>query len=162
MGGWNRVLDRRRPLASGDVLKWIDTPATMPEGFIVFSRERNRKLREKHEGFEGQRLVVVPRPILASSLQDPLLKQLLPTDAGYYPKAKGHTCIREKGCPEVIFIYCTDGTGWCEMLGKTHTVSQDQLLVIPASTPHAYGTSQENPWTIHWFHAVGTNVPVDL
>jgi AraC-like DNA-binding protein len=117
------------------------------------------KLREKHEGFAGQRLVVVPRPILASSLQDPLLKQLLPTDAGYYPKAKGHTCVRERGCPEVIFIYCAEGTGWCELLGKTHAVTRNQLLVIPASTAHAYGAGKEKPWTIHWFHAVGTNVP---
>lgn len=117
------------------------------------------KLREKHEGFAGQRLVVVPRPILASSLQDPLLKQLLPTDAGYYPKATGHTCIRERGCPEVIFIYCAEGTGWCELLGKAHIVTRNQLLVIPASTPHAYGAGKEKPWTIHWFHAVGTNVP---
>jgi AraC family transcriptional regulator, arabinose operon regulatory protein len=117
------------------------------------------KLREKHEGFAGQRLVVVPRPILASSMQDPLLRQLLPTDAGYYPKAKGHTCVRERGCPEVIFIYCAEGAGWCEMLGKTHPVTRNQLLVIPASTPHAYGAATEKPWTIHWFHAAGTNVP---
>src|SRR5580658_3944871 len=117
---------------------------------------------EKQEGFEGQRLVVVPRPILASSLRDPLLKQLLPTDAGYYPKAQGHACVREKGCPEVIFIYCAEGAGWCELSGKTHPVAKDQLLVIPASTPHAYGASPEKPWTIHWFHAVGTNVPFYL
>jgi len=120
------------------------------------------KRREKHEGFAGQRLVVVPRSIVASALQDPLLKQLLPTDAGYYPKAKGHTCVREKGCPEVIFIYCAEGTGWCEMLGKTHPVTENQLLVIPASTPHAYGANKEKPWSIHWFHAVGTNVPFYL
>lgn len=48
------------------------------------------------------------------------------------------------------------------MLGKTHPVTQDQLLVIPASTPHAYGANKEKPWTIHWFHAVGTNVPFYL
>jgi len=63
------------------------------------------KWREKPEGFAGQRLVVLPRPILASALKHPLLTPLIPTDAGYYPKAKGHTCVREKGCPEVIFIY---------------------------------------------------------
>jgi hypothetical protein len=46
----------------------------------------------------------VPRSIVASSLQDPLLRQLLPTDAGYYPKAKGHTCVREKGCWSTTII----------------------------------------------------------
>jgi AraC-like DNA-binding protein len=95
-------------------------------------------------------------------LKHPLLRQLLPTDAGYYPKAIGHTCIRERGCPEVIFIYCAEGEGWCEIAGKTHLVGPDQLLVVPACMPHAYGASEEKPWTIHWFHAVGTNVPFYL
>jgi AraC family transcriptional regulator of arabinose operon len=120
------------------------------------------KWREKHEGFAGQRLVVLPRPILATALQYPLLKQLLPTDAGYYPKARGHTCVREKGCPEVIFIYCAEGSGWCEIAGRKHEVTKNQLLVIPVSTPHVYGAGKKAPWTIYWFHAVGLNVPIYL
>ena len=118
------------------------------------------KLREKPEGFAGQRLVVVPRPLLAASLQHPLLRQLLPTDAGYYPKARGHACLREHGCPEAIFIYCAKGEGWCELRGRTHDVMRNQLLVVPAATPHAYGAKKQRPWTIHWFHAVGSNVPI--
>lgn len=120
--------------------------------------ERMHRL-EKQEGFAGQRLVVVPRPIVSSCSPHPLLKALLPTDAGYYPKAKGHTCIRDKGSPEVIFIYCAEGEGWCELAGKTHTVPKERLLVVPARTPHAYGAGKTRPWTIHWFHAIGTNVP---
>jgi AraC-like DNA-binding protein len=120
------------------------------------------KWREKHEGFAGQRLVVVPRPVLTSALQYPLLKPLLPTDAGYYPKAKGHTCVREKGCPEVIFIYCAEGDGWCEIAGRKHEVTKNQLLVLPVFTPHVYGAGKIMPWTIYWFHAVGLNVPVYL
>jgi AraC-like DNA-binding protein len=120
------------------------------------------KWREKHEGFAGQRLVVLPRPILATALQYPLLKQLLPTDAGYYPKARGHTCVREKGCPEVIFIYCAEGNGWCEIAGRKHEVTKNQLLVVPVSTPHVYGAGKKMPWTIHWFHAAGLNVPIYL
>jgi AraC-like DNA-binding protein len=117
------------------------------------------KWREKHEGFAGQRLVVLPRPILASALKHPLLAPLIPTDAGYYPKAKGHTCVRERGCPEVIFIYCAGGKGWCEMAGQTHEVARNELLVVPAGAPHVYGAARKTPWTIHWFHAVGSNVP---
>ena len=116
------------------------------------------KLREKHEGFAGQRLVVVPRPVLTASMPHPLLKQLLPTDAGYYPKARGHRCVRKLGCPEAIFIYCAEGAGWCEILGNTHEVAENQLLVVPANQPHAYGAREGKPWTIHWFHAVGSNV----
>ena len=120
------------------------------------------KWREKHEGFAGQRLVVLPRPVMASALQYPLLKQLLPTDAGYYPKAKGHVCQRERGCPEAIFIYCAEGNGWCEISGRKHEVARNELLVVPASTPHVYGAAKKTPWTIHWFHAVGSNVPIYL
>lgn len=120
------------------------------------------KRKQKHEGFAGQRLVVVPRPVLATALQNPLLKHLLPTDAGYYPKARGHVCLREKGCPEVIFIYCAEGNGWCEMAGRRHAIGKDQFLVIPCATPHVYGAAKKTPWTIHWFHAVGSNVPFYL
>ena len=120
------------------------------------------KRREKLEGFAGQRLVVVPRPIVTTALHHPLLRYLLPTDAGCYPKATGHTCVRPRGCPEVIFIYCTEGTGWCEMAGRRHQINKDQLLVINANTPHAYGTFAKSPWTIYWFHVIGSNVPVYL
>ncbi|MBW8864299.1 MAG: AraC family transcriptional regulator, partial [Verrucomicrobia bacterium] len=120
------------------------------------------KRREKHEGFVGQRLVVLPRPILATAIRHPLLKHLLPTDAGYYPKARGHVCARERGCPEVIFIYCAEGNGWCELAGRRHDIAKNQLLAIPAATPHIYGAAKKAPWTIHWFHVVGTNVPYYL
>jgi AraC family transcriptional regulator, arabinose operon regulatory protein len=114
---------------------------------------------QKLEGFIGQRLVVVPRPILATVSRHPLLRNLLPTDAGYYPKATGHECARERGCPEVIFIYCSEGEGWCEMAGHRHQVGKNQLLVINTGTPHVYGADDDSPWTIHWFHAVGANMP---
>jgi AraC-like DNA-binding protein len=120
------------------------------------------KPREKHEGFPGQRLVVVPRPVVAVALRHPLLTHLLPTDAGFYPRAHDHKCTRQKGCPEAVFIYCAGGRGWCEVAGQTHEVAKDQLLVIPAGTPHVYGAAKKEPWTIHWFHAMGTNVPVYL
>jgi AraC family transcriptional regulator of arabinose operon len=114
---------------------------------------------QKLEGFLGQRLVVVPRPILAALSRHPLLRNLLPTDAGYYPKATGHECARERGCPEVIFIYCAEGQGWCDIAGRRHSVRKNQLLVIPAGTPHVYGADNDSPWTIHWFHAIGANMP---
>ena len=118
--------------------------------------------RQRAEGFVGQRLVVVPRPILTTLMHYPLLKALLPTDAGFYPKAKGHKFVREHGCPEAIFIYCSEGNGWCEIAGQMHEVDQNQLLVIPPSTPHVYGADKENPWTIYWFHAIGSNMPLYL
>lgn len=120
------------------------------------------KWREKKDGFAGQRLVVVPRPVLATALKQPLLQHLLPTDAGYYPKARNHICVRNHGSPEVIFIYCAEGNGWCEIAGHKHDITKNQLLVINANVPHVYGAGKKSPWTIHWFHAVGSNVPFYL
>ncbi len=70
--------------------------------------------------------------------------------------------MRPRGCPEVIFIHCSEGTGWCEIGGRRHPIGKDQLLVINADTPHAYGTVANSPWTIYWFHVVGSNVPIYL
>src|SRR5882762_155843 len=128
-------------------------PVNNSGGLSAMSLLLNRKFpcmkwREKQDGFAGQRLVVVPRPVLVTALQQPLLRHLLPTDAGYYPKAKGHTCVRKHGCPEVIFIYCADGSGWCEIAGRRHEIARNQMLVINAATPHVYGAGKETPWTI--------------
>ena len=98
--------------------------------------EQPAKRRDKHEGFPGERLVVVPRPVVSVAVRQPLLKHLLPTDAGFYPRALGHKCTRERGCTEAVFIYCARGNGWCEMAGHRYDVAEDQLLVIPAGTPH--------------------------
>jgi AraC family transcriptional regulator of arabinose operon len=128
----------------------------------IQNRRIHMRWRQKPEGFAGQRLVVVPRPILATALRGPLIQALMPTDAGFYPKAEGHTCAREHGCPETVFIYCSEGNGWCEIGGRMHEITRNQLLILPASTPHVYGAGKENPWTIYWFHAVGTHLPIYL
>ena len=83
------------------------------------------KRQEKPEGFPGQRLVVIPRSVVSKALHEPLLAQLLPTDAGFYPKAQGHACSRDNGCPESVFIYCAGGKGWCEMTGRRHEVMNE-------------------------------------
>lgn len=124
--------------------------------------EPSTRIREKHAGFPGERLVVVPRPIVSIAIRQPLLKTLLPTAAGFYPRAGRHQCAREKGCSEAVFIYCARGSGWCEIGNCWHEISEGQLLVIPAHTPHVYGAAKKEPWTIHWFHTIGANVPYYL
>ena len=49
---------------------------------------------EKGEGFRGQRIVVLPRKVVAHALKHPLLASLLPTDVGYFPRARGHLRVR--------------------------------------------------------------------
>src|SRR6516225_8102542 len=105
----------------------------IPQASVNSSSIKMMDSHEKHEGFSGQRLVVVPRPVLTVAMNQPLLRNLLPSDAGYYPKAAGHQCTRERGCPETVFIYCARGAGWCDLAGTRHSVEQDQLLVIPVN-----------------------------
>ncbi|MDG0808178.1 AraC family transcriptional regulator [Cohnella rhizosphaerae] len=55
-------------------------------------------------------------------------------------------------------MYCTEGAGWVEQEGKTSTVAERQLAVLPAGSPHRYGASAESPWSIYWFHLRGEHV----
>lgn len=111
--------------------------------------------RQKGEGFPGQRIVVLPRSVLAQAARQPLLRGLLPTDVGYFPRAKGHLRERTRGADQAIFIHCAHGAGWCELAGTRHAIRPREILVIPPGTPHAYGADAAHPWSIHWFHAQG-------
>ena len=110
---------------------------------------------EKGEGFPGQRIVVLPRSVVAQARKHALLAGLLPTDVGYFPHARGHWRERAAGVDQAIFIYCTKGAGWCELGGQRHEVRPGELLVVPPGTPHVYGADEKQPWTIHWFHVKG-------
>jgi AraC-like DNA-binding protein len=111
--------------------------------------------RQKGEGFPGQRIVVLPRRVVQAVQQQPLTAGLLPTDAGFFPKAAGHLRERNEPIEQAIFIYCVKGSGWCELGGMRHAVRTGELLVIPPRTAHAYGSDTRKPWSIYWFHAQG-------
>ncbi len=113
------------------------------------------KLPEKGEGFPGQRIVVLPRSVVERARKHALTNGLLPTDVGYFPRAQGHLRERPGGVDQAIFIYCTKGSGWCELSGHYHAVKAGELLVVPPRAPHVYGADESQPWSIHWFHAVG-------
>src|ERR1017187_7284290 len=112
---------------------------------------------KRPEGVPGQRIVVLPRVGVAKAMEDALLRGLLPTDAGYFPKAAGHCMERRTGVNQAIFIYCTNGRGWCELGGQRHELEAGDLLVVPPETPHMYGADEEHPWTIPWIHAAGSH-----
>ena len=117
---------------------------------------------EKGDGFHGQRLVVLPRAVARAGGAHPLLRGLRPTDAGFFPRAEGHLRRRTQGIGQAILIYCTAGSGWCDLGGRRHRVADGDLLVLPPAMPHAYGAHEGRPWTIHWIHATGHLVPAFL
>ena len=118
--------------------------------------------REKREGFAGQRIVVLPGSVVGRAQQHPLMSGVIPTDVGHFPQAAGHLRERPTGVDQAIFIYCTKGSGWCELSGRSHPVRAGELLVIPPDTGHVYGADEEQPWSIYWFHVKGGLVPAFL
>ena len=110
---------------------------------------------QKGEGFPGQHIVVLPRPVVAELLRQPLMSGLVLTDIGFFPRATGHLRERPAGVSQAIFIYCTKGGGWCQMAARAHAIQAGNLLVVPPGVPHSYGANKTEPWTIFWFHAEG-------
>ena len=111
------------------------------------------------DGFPGQRMRALPRPLVARASTGPVTGQILVTDVGYFPRASAHRRRRPGGAPQTIVIVCSAGRGWCEIGGTRHAVVAGQALVVPAGTPHTYQADDDDPWTIWWFHVTGRAVP---
>ncbi|WP_025157742.1 AraC family transcriptional regulator [Leifsonia aquatica] len=109
------------------------------------------------EGFAGQRMIVVPRPVAAEALRLPVTKRLLVTDIGYYPRACGHEVVRSRGIDQAIVIVCVSGAGRVETRTGSWGVGPGQLLAIPRGVEHTYGADDDDPWTIWWIHVDGTD-----
>lgn len=107
------------------------------------------------EGFEGQRLFVLPPAVQARCRRLPVVRELRATDLGHFPGARGHYVHRPEGCLEVILIYCLQGAGWCRLRGRRCLIGQGDTLLIPPGTPHAYGADGRSPWSIYWVHFTG-------
>jgi AraC-type DNA-binding domain-containing proteins len=112
----------------------------------------------KKDGFESQKLFIQPDYILGELAANELTNTLYVSDIGCFPKAQFHYRERMEGCDSHILIYCAEGEGWLE-IGSEMKISPRQLVVIPAGTPHRYGASADNPWTIYWMHLHGSHVP---
>jgi len=117
--------------------------------------ERSKALR-KRQGFEGQKLIVLPKKIITEFLtKDPVTRQIFITDIGHYPKAKFHYVERPGGISQHIIIYCVEGRGWIEIDKKRMEIGPSQFIAIPANAAHKYAANEKDPWTIYWIHFKG-------
>lgn len=113
-----------------------------------------------HDGFLGQRLRVIPRPLVLEAQRHPVLGRLLVTDAGCFPHAAAHGRSRPQGAAETIVMLCADGAGWVSLdEARPVRVRPGEAVVIPAGTGHRYWADAEAPWTIWWMHVTGEDVP---
>lgn len=113
---------------------------------------------ERAEGFDRQRLNVVPRPLVDAALTRPVTRRIVVTDAGYFPRAAGHGRHRPRGAEETIVIVCVGGGGWVAVGDQRMRVGSATAIVLPSGVPHSYGASPDDPWTIWWAHVRGADV----
>ncbi|MBO5235092.1 MAG: AraC family transcriptional regulator [Alistipes sp.] len=105
------------------------------------------------KGFQGQRLALYPSYV-ESGMERPALQL---HSIGAFPDAEFHYVERPFGCGEYVLIWCTAGEGWFSLKdGIKHPVTKSQFFVLPADTPHAYGSSEAAPWSIYWLHFRGS------
>lgn len=109
-------------------------------------------------GFVGERISVLTRPRVVEALQHPVTSRLLVTDSGYFPHATDHGRARPHGADEAIVIVCVEGVGWCEVDGARHPVRPGQAVALTPRTPHRYGASTSDPWSVWWMHVLGSDV----
>jgi len=110
------------------------------------------KLRE---GFAGQDMFVIPRPVLNRARQHPLVRSVYPTDIGWFPTAGHHFRQRPGGSRQDHLMLCVGGHGYVEIDGQRSHLSEDHVLIIPRDTPHTYWAADDNPWSIYWVHFLG-------
>ena len=113
------------------------------------------KLRE---GFAGQDMFVIPRPVLGRARQHPLVRSVYPTDIGWFPSAGHHFRQRPGGAGQDHLMLCVGGHGFVEINGQREHLQKNHLLIIPRDTPHTYWAADDDPWSIYWVHFLGDDV----
>lgn len=107
------------------------------------------------EGFAGQDMFVIPRPILARTRRHPLIRSVYPTDIGWFPEATHHYRDRPAGAGQDHLMLCVDGHGYAVIDGREARLEAGEILIIPRDTPHTYWASEDAPWSIYWVHFLG-------
>ncbi len=123
-------------------------------------------MKKRKDGFKGERSIVLPPEVVEMEAQDPLASSLFVTDIGYYPAAQYHYRERTKAIAQHVLIYCVSGSGWYRVgekystASKTYKVKANEFFILPAGRPHAYGSSDSEPWTIYWLHFQGEHAAI--
>ncbi len=107
------------------------------------------------EGFAGERMFVVARPLVRAALARPVTGRLVVTDAGCFPHAARHGRSRPAGAAQHVLLVCTEGSGWCRTPEGRHPVQRGDAVLLPAGVEHEYAASDDDAWTLWWFHFTG-------
>src|SRR5690349_9302640 len=88
------------------------------------------------DGFTGQRMLVLARPVVRAALARPVTRRLLVTDAGFFPHAARHGRSRPGGAGQHILLVCTGGSGWCRTPDGRFDVQRGDAVLMPAAVAH--------------------------
>ncbi len=101
-------------------------------------------------GFTGERLIVLPQPMLDLMEDNPLTGDLYIHSLGHIAHATYHNVDRMEGCREYVFLYCTWGRGQITLGKRSFPLVANQYIVLPSGVPHAYAADPSDPWSIYW------------
>lgn len=107
------------------------------------------------EGFAGQDMFVIPRPILSRVSRHALIRSVYPTDIGWFPKATHHYRDRPNGAGQDHLMLCVGGHGYAIIDGGEAHLRAGEILLIPRDTAHTYWAADDAPWSIYWVHFLG-------
>ena len=106
-------------------------------------------------GVPGMRVTHLAPELRETFLEMPITSDLLCMRAGWHQAVPAHYLPRPDGSYDTILIYCTKGSGWVEIFGKTWIIHQHMAVLIPSHVPHTYGANTEDPWEVYWLHFQG-------
>lgn len=107
------------------------------------------------DGFPGERLTILPAPVVRRARTLPVCRDLCVTHLGRFDRARGHYVSRPRGRPEHVLILCLAGAGRVHVAGTTHHLHAGGGIVLPPGRSHRYAADPDDPWTIFWFHFTG-------
>jgi len=107
------------------------------------------------EGFIGQKRIVLAPNIRKKIQGNAVIRSFYLTAIGHYPRAANHDIERRSGSRDYIFIYCTEGFGHIDILGKKLLLGPNAYYIIPKNVTHHYYSHESSPWSIFWAHFSG-------
>ena len=99
------------------------------------------------EGFAGQDMFVIPRPILARARRHPLVRSVYPTDIGWFPAAAHHYRKRASGAAQDHLMLCVVGNGRVIVDDRENHQQPCELLIIPRNRSHKDWAEDDGPWS---------------
>lgn len=102
---------------------------------LWYTDTMNIYVNTKKDGFAGETLIVLSTETFIEYIDNPIVRRLYLTDAGYFPCASGHYRERPEGVEEYILLCCTTGRGTVEVAGRSYLLRENETFCIPYRMP---------------------------